>query len=215
MLGRLEEAVEVYGEVLAIRQELHGPLHTDVAKSLVALATARRDLGQWQGAEALAQQALEIQERIEGLDHPQVARTRRTLGTILQAAGRLEAAAAEYERVLDVQRRMLGEDDPEFLITQTRQASLFAIQGEHVACERLARQVIEVFQATGKGSSWRVTDVESILGACLAEQGRVSEARPLLRGSYERLRKARGEHSLPTRAAAQRLATFTNSGSPG
>ncbi|MEM7356732.1 MAG: serine/threonine-protein kinase, partial [Acidobacteriota bacterium] len=107
MLGRREDAIDVYQEVLAIRQELHGPLHTDVAKSLAALATAHRDLGHLREAETLVRQALEIQEQIEGLDHPQVARTRRTLGTILQAAGRPEAAAAEYEWVLDLQRRVL------------------------------------------------------------------------------------------------------------
>jgi tetratricopeptide (TPR) repeat protein len=193
--------------VLGLRERLYGPVHTRVARSLALLATALRDVGDCEDAARRVRRALTIQQKLLGEEHPETAATHRLLGTVLQEQGDLAAAALEYQQALDVQRRKLPPQHPTIASTLTYQATLAAARNELTECEELAREALRLLE-TSNGVAWRLAEAESVLGECLAGQGRNDDAEPLLHRGFFRLRALRGEHAPRSRAAAARLSKF-------
>lgn len=58
---------------------------------------------------------------------------------------------------------------------------------------------------------WRTAEARSLLGACLAAQGRYAEAEPLLVDSYVIMERKRGKRYRRTPQALGRIVTFYES----
>lgn len=69
---------------------------------------------------------------------------------------------------------------------------MLAAAGKGREAEPLAREALAFFRASAAGG-WRSADAESVLGGCLAFQGRFREAEPLLLESYPILQKDPGD----------------------
>ena len=74
-------------------------------------------------------------------------------------------------------------------------------RGDTRAAEPLLRQALAIRQREWGPGSWQVAESESLLGGCLAAQGRTREARILLERSAKALRESLGESSELTRRA--------------
>src|SRR5215471_3453121 len=73
--GRSAEALPFYQQVLAIREQTHGPHHPQVAASLWNLARLFQELGQDEQALPLSQRALQMWEQTRGQEQHAVAIT--------------------------------------------------------------------------------------------------------------------------------------------
>ena len=86
-------------------------------------------------------------------------------------------------------------------------ASVLLDQGRAAHAEPLAREALAIFSQETP-SSWRVADAASVLGGCLAAQGRFAEAEPMLVDAYETLAKDQGDGKRRAGEARARVAVL-------
>jgi tetratricopeptide (TPR) repeat protein len=99
---------------LAIREQVLGPTHPDVAQSFNNLALLYYAQGQYAKAEPLYQRALAIAEQVLGPTHPDVATGLNNLAALYHAQGRYAEAEPLYQRALAIGEETLGRDHPTF-----------------------------------------------------------------------------------------------------
>ncbi|HEX3130069.1 MAG TPA: serine/threonine-protein kinase [Thermoanaerobaculia bacterium] len=208
--GDLAEAEPLYREALAIRRKVYGGgPHPEVASSLNNLAALLADQGDDSGAEALYRKALDMRRALYHEPHLDVARNCNNLALLLQSRGDFAAAEPLYREALAIAEAIpdLGRH-PDRAVFFRNYASLLVETGRAAAAEPLAREAVAIFREGHPPSALRIADAESVLGGCLAALGRVTEAEPLLRGSWEVLKDAQGESARYREEAQRRLAAL-------
>jgi tetratricopeptide (TPR) repeat protein len=193
---------------------LFGAVHPGVASTLGNMAVLYEDRGDLVRAEQTYREVLEMRRKLFGPRHPSVARTLNNLAIFLQQHGDPRAAEPLYREALSIADQSLGPVHEERAIYLRGLASVLLDQRRAAVAEPLAREALAIFlQETP--TSWRVSDAESILGGCLAAQGRFEEAEPLLVGAYETLVKDPADGNRRAgEALARVVALYRSSGKP-
>ncbi len=200
-------------ESQAIRLKLsQGRPDPELASSINNLAFILEDRGDLAGAEALYRQSLDMRRKLFGARNANVALGLSNLAHVLEAEGKAAAAEPLYREAISIVEETLGKDHFNRGVMLRNLASVLVSLGRATECEAKAREALAIFRRSER-DPWRVADAESVLGSCLAGQGRFSEAEPLLLQSLPVLQKDSG----PTyaSAAAQRIvALYTAWGKP-
>jgi len=203
--GELEKAEPLYREALTLRRKVLGDDHPEVATTLSNLGSLLEDRGDAAGAEAVYRDVLARRRKIFDPRHPVVAVSLSNLGFALQAQGRHREAEPLYREALSIADERLGPQHPSRAAFLRNLASALLAQERAAEAEPLAREALDIFRTKSPGSS-RVAAAESVLGGCLAELGRFTEAEPLLLGSYAVLsREPEGSGARAARAALDRI----------
>ena len=107
-LGETRQAVSFFERALAIREQVYGPNHPDVAKTLVGLGAAWGDLGDARKAVSHLERALAIYKQAHGPNHPDVAMTLRVLELIRRDLGKDTQVASPANQIhQSLQRRRI------------------------------------------------------------------------------------------------------------
>ncbi|MCB9877465.1 MAG: serine/threonine protein kinase [Planctomycetes bacterium] len=137
--GRFDEALQLLGE--ANRLVDGSPLlRIDLALSE---AEVRRDRGELEKAQQLAEAALRLSMKADGPDHPHQARVRRVLAQVLHERGDTDAAREELLKATAIDRNWAGDRHPDV------DADLFALamveidDGDWQSAEATLREVVE------------------------------------------------------------------------
>lgn len=203
--GQLDEAEKLYQLGLQRRREMLGNRHPNVAKSLIYLAATRYTKADFNGALPLLVEARSIRAEALGSDSTAYAAVLALTAQIHHARGDTDQAEKLFNEALKNHRRRLG---PDHLTVAMVERSLAAL---YIDLDRLneagalldhARPVLAEHKAE---DDWARADADSIYGTYLLARGDTKAAAPLLRRSYEILRKARGEHVIYTQQAHRRL----------
>ena len=104
--GLWEDALACWENALAIRIQVLGEDHIDVANTYNNIGIAHGKLDQPSQAISALQMALKIRMKEHGEKHSEVAATLHNLGNVLQQSGDLEAAVECFARAKDVQENM-------------------------------------------------------------------------------------------------------------
>ncbi len=212
--GEYSEAERLYRQTLRIRLRAYGPDDADVATTLRSLGTLFYLQDRFADAEPLMRRALSIREQRYGRHHTRVAAALSSLGRVLLAQRRWWDAEKVLSEALSIRRELLGDDHPHVAVSRKDLAALYFDLGESAVAEVLWTQAVAVLTASRGPDSWEIADAESLLGGHLAAQGRYQEAKACLAGSYETLRRVRGEGAIYTRAARRRLDGLRRLNSP-
>ena len=119
--GLWQDALACWENALAVRTQVLGPDHIDVANTCnnmgIAVGKLQQEHSQQQQqhysmkqAMGLLQQALEIRQAHYGRKHPEVAATLHNIGNVLQQSGDLEQAIEYFTQAKDLQQDLLGEE---------------------------------------------------------------------------------------------------------
>ncbi len=111
--GRYDEAIELAEEALALRRQVYGDAHPDVATSMNNLALLYHTQGRYDGAESLYEEALALYRQVYGDSHPDVAMGMNNLAALYQDQGRYNEAEPLYEEALALLRRVHGDAHPD------------------------------------------------------------------------------------------------------
>jgi tetratricopeptide (TPR) repeat protein len=203
--GRAEEGAAMHRQALAMNREIYGEAHDLTAGSMSNLAAALRDLRQLDEAIRLYQEVLRIDRQVLGDDHPFVAQDRVNLASILaerNGPGDLAAARDQLDAAEELQRANLPAEDGAHAVRLVESALVYLAEGRPAEAEEDARAAVALNDAIFPDGSARSAYSRSVLGASLAEQGRLEEAGALLRPAYERLVQDMGPGGQMARAAA-------------
>ena len=185
-LAEYEKAEPVLERALALRREVHGDVHREVALSLNGLSDLIMDArGDYEAVEPLALEALEIHRQLHDAPHSDVALGLSTVGALQFRRGALEEAQASYQEAIVVLRDP-GVDDPGLLTTMLSNLGLVTTRlGNPIEGERLLRDAITTERERGGDATAKVATMLGPLAESVLAQGRVEEATGLLEDLLE------------------------------
>ena len=206
--GRYDEAIALAEEALAIRVELLGQSHPDVAISLNNLAELYSSLARYEEAIPIFQQALAIWREQYGEGDPRFALALGNLANLYRNQGRYAEAAALAEQSLDIVQTFFSEsefsDEPEFdTLAATflsrglhNLAAIYAEQGRYGEAETLYLQSLEISREQLGEYHPQVAISLKNLAQLYAQQGRYTEAEPIFLEALAILRDRLGNRPL-------------------
>jgi CHAT domain-containing protein len=107
---RYSESEELHEQALAIRLEVAGSEHPDVAESYYGLARVHMGQGRSEKARRLCGQALTIQEKVFGHDHPVVATSLAVLSDAYRTLGEYSDAAMQAKRAFGIRHKSFTDN---------------------------------------------------------------------------------------------------------
>jgi tetratricopeptide (TPR) repeat protein len=144
LLGDYAGAQPPYERALALREQLLGPEHPDVATSLNNLAELCESQGRYAEAEPLFQRALTIREQALGPEHPDTATSLNNLAGLYQAQGRYPDAEPLYQRALAVREQRLGRDHPNVAVTLKHYLALLKAMHREADAAQIEHRVLAI-----------------------------------------------------------------------
>ena len=130
LVGNAHAAKEQLERVLAIKKQYYGPLHVEVARSMMNLFIAYYGLGELWKAKALLEPALAIQERHYGPWHEYVGKTLINLSTACGDLGEVHQKKALLEKALVIHERYYGPEHVEVARVQVNLATAYGTLGD-------------------------------------------------------------------------------------
>lgn len=173
---------EIYiTQAQAIREQLLGPEHPDVAESLNYIAELAYHKGQYRQAEQLHLQALHIRQRYLGTRHPDVATSLHNLAGVCWAQGRYAQAESLYRQTLQIREATLGLDHLDVGETLQNLAYLLYEQKRYSEAEPLYQRALIICQQVLSPKHVYLTTIFSNLGRLYQAVGRNTEAKTFYR----------------------------------
>ena len=193
--GGYRDAEGPWTQALALRKQVLGPEHPDVATSLNNLAGLYHAQGRYAKAEPLYQRALVILEKALGPEHPDVAASLNNVAELYKAQGRYAKAEPLFERSLVIQEKTLRPEHPRVAASLNNVAGLYHAQGQYAKAEPLYQRSLAIREKTFGPEHPKVAASLNSLGALYYAQGQYAKAEPLYQRALVIAEKALGpEH---------------------
>ncbi|MCG8461250.1 MAG: serine/threonine-protein kinase, partial [Holophagales bacterium] len=141
VIGENRPAAQQLEEALEIRQKLHGEGHGEVIDSMLALAAARKNLGQLDGAEALARRGIEQARRQGRGRSAHLADALIELASIYCYRGDFRAAEGPAQEALELVGRLPAGTE-QGILAHEYMAQVRSSQGRYEEAASLYRQAL-------------------------------------------------------------------------
>jgi len=190
------EAQPLIEQGLAVRRQLFGEKHPDVASSLYSLNRVYEKKGDLKTAEALAIDSLAINTQLTGTQSLETAGSLCRLGVIQYAKGELANAQSRLEECLRIRVAQRGPDHEDLTSPLDNLARVAQTRRDFAAAERLEREALRIdLLKRGKDHPQYIRHLHN-LATTLHDQGDLDGAEPLYRQTLELYRQVLGpEHS--------------------
>ncbi len=233
VLGFPKTAIEQLDEALAIRIDLHGEDHLEVAETLSALAAARRDLYEIDQAETLARRAVSMtRERLEPGD-PGLVDPLLQLVSVYCAKGELENAEPLADEVIALASELPPGSRGEISVLQYL-AQAHSRRGEYQEAVALNRRLLELVRGRFGDNYPTLIGTLSNMGMQLRRSGDLDAAKeafeealvlqsevfgedhqdPILINNYAGVHYAAGDFAAAERLYRDALAVVLDRGGP-
>jgi serine/threonine protein kinase/tetratricopeptide (TPR) repeat protein len=200
-IGQYPKSETMQREALALRRQLYGNEHLDVATSLDFLALALGRQTKYVEAEAAAREGLAIRRKILGDSHLDVAHSLIRVALVLReealfhAEGQLPEAERLLRQALAIQRERLSDDHPDVAVTRKELGAVLEYERKPDEAEPLLREALAIQRKSFGNEHPDVADSLDHLADVLRDQGKLAEAEAMRRESNAMRRKLQGnEH---------------------
>ena len=146
--AELDAARVTLTEALAMRRQVLGEEHADVAVTHSELGRALLDLGRLDEAEAHCRAALAIRRKVLGPDDHDTATSMSDLGLLLRQKGDRAGAETMLRETLAVTRKSSGPRHPDTATALANLALTVNERGDHAAAEVMFREALGISQAS-------------------------------------------------------------------
>ena len=205
-LSLYEEADELVGEGLAIRQEIYGADDLRVAESLNMLGSVRQARGDLESAEEVYAEALRIRVGSLGEADPLVADVINNLGILARSAGQFSRADSLHRRALAIREAALGPDHADVAVSLKNLALVLHSMGRIQEAIPLYRRSLDLqTRITGEMHPEVGTTLNSLASALLAT-GAYEEAEEVYRRALAIQRQLLGNEHRSTASTLNNLA---------
>ncbi|HEY7336157.1 MAG TPA: serine/threonine-protein kinase [Bryobacteraceae bacterium] len=147
------------------------------------------DRGQYPSAEREARESLEALRKLGGENTPYVASALVQLAEDRFFQKDPRDAVPMLREAVEIRRRELPAAHPNVIFAEVRLGEALVRTGELRESEKILRSALDdVHSASFTLAPWRIAEIQSALGICLAAQGEMDQAKPLLATSQAALR---------------------------
>ncbi len=203
-----DEAEELLREAVRINAILSGTHSPEYALTLSNLAGILKKTGKLEEAIELHREALAIRRKMLAADHPGLAASLNNLSTALLAKGELDEAAILLVEALEVIRKALGEDHPRVGITLYNLGKLENRRKNYSEARQRFQEAEPRLAKVMPADHWRMGNLHSMIGLCLAHEGRFAEGESMVLSGFETVKTSRGDQDKRTRTALERVVEF-------
>jgi serine/threonine-protein kinase len=176
VLGRREEAVGLYRQVIATRERVLGPLHADTLWAEISLGSLLADLGRHAEAATLAAAAAEATERTLGPAHQLTAFAWNVLGVARCGIGRHADGIASLRRAEAARVALVGAQHWRTANTRVRIGICLAMAGRPAEAEALLLPAVRTLEEVRGAGFDRTQDGYRALRDLYRGWGRPDEA---------------------------------------
>jgi len=176
VLGRRDEAVGLYRQVIATRERILGPLHADTLWAEISLGSLLNDLGRHAEAAALAAAAAEATERTLGPAHQLTAFAWNVLGVARCGSGRHADGIASLRRAEAARVALVGAQHWRTANTRVRIGICLALAGRPAEAEALLLPAVRTLEEVRGPAFDRTQDGYRALRDLYRGWGRPDEA---------------------------------------
>ena len=145
-LGEYNQAKELYGKALLIRNQINGEDHANVATIYNNLALVYDSLGEYNQAKELHEKALMIRKKIFGEDHADVANSYNNLALVYDSLGEYNQAKELHEKELMIIKKIFDEDNADVATSYDNLASVYNSLGEYNQAKELHEKALMIFK---------------------------------------------------------------------
>jgi serine/threonine-protein kinase len=209
--GRLQEAEASYAEALGIFEALLGRRSRPAATLLGNLGSIAHSRGDIRGAERRYREALGIAQDVSDGRTPEGITAMVNLAGFDISTGNLADARSLLAEAMPLAESVVGPDDWLTGFVHFVEAKLLLAEGEASGALSKARRARAIMEAKLPRVDSRLASTDSVIGAALGRMGKTAEAEPLLLHSLRELRRLKGERSVATREAMERVRSFYES----
>lgn len=201
-LGRRAEFRQALKQALALYAAV-APRSNDYAAALSLASLEQTEQGNNLSAAQLLEQALGVAEAAPGRDDSSIADYLYNLARTRERLGQFAAAVDTYLRAEAQAKKTYGERHAVYWISLAHHAQLLHERGQRDAADKLFTQMLVSIP-----SQWTTNGLDQwareIYAECLAAEGRVREAVPLLESAYQ-TDVARGRADFAVREVRRKL----------
>ncbi len=147
--GKIEEAVVVYDQAIALAPKAFGGDEENAARLLNNTAMLYHKLGKLAKAEPLYKRSVQISEKERGPDDAAVAKVLDNYGQLLQETRRAKEAAQIFERALKIREKKLPPTHLDLSVTLNNLASAYQSLDRHAEAEPLYQRSLKIAEANG------------------------------------------------------------------
>ena len=205
--ARYAEALALFQQALAKREQLIPPEPSSVAAGLSNLAGVLQALGDAAEARPLLERALGIDEKTFGPEHPTVARSLSNLATVLQDLGDAAEARPLLERALGIDEKTFGPEHPAVALRLSNLAVVLQALGNAAEARPLLERALGIDERTFGPEHPTVAISLSNLATVLRALGDAAGARRLLERARDIEEKTFGPEHPTVAISLSNLAT--------
>ena len=204
--SQYHQAEIYYKRALNLQKALLGPVHPDIAQSLMFLANVSADQGNYQQVDFLYQQALDVYEQMEGETQLDTARVLNTWAECYRERAvtssdpmHYERADALYQRAFDLLRQIKDAPPIPYAATVSNRVAMQLARGHLDAAESQLLEAISIFEQHLGFHHLYTAVIIGNLGALYIALHRFDEAESLL-GRARAILEEVGENNHPRAA---------------
>ncbi len=176
--AQYSQAESLYRQALAIREQVLGQEHPDVAESLNGLGELYDHQGKYAQAESVYQQALALRERALGSQHPYVAESLNNLGELYYHQGKYAQAESVYQQALAIREQVLGPQHLDVAESLNDLGVLYFYQSKYTQAEPLYQRALAIREQELEPQHPDIATSLNNLGGLYYHQGKYAQAEP-------------------------------------
>jgi serine/threonine-protein kinase len=174
--GHYPEARENLSRALALREQVLGPEHPEVATSIFNLAMADWWMGRYAQALENGERAAALKQKALGPEHPEVINAFSNAAGMLYEVGRYEEARQRYEHSLRLMRKLLGPEHPQVMETLGNLSIVLQGLGRYEEAREHSAQALALREKRFGVDNPELANPLSSFGEALSGLGRHEEA---------------------------------------
>jgi CHAT domain-containing protein len=129
--NKVDQALQLAGDLLRLRRELWGPKHSDYGISLFSHGVLHQRLGRKGEAQNFFLEAIQIWQRSYGDEHPRIALCSYRLGLVQIALRKQTEAESNFKRSAKMYASTIGQQSPQYINCVEQLAELYAATERH------------------------------------------------------------------------------------
>jgi serine/threonine protein kinase len=206
--GREEDGVKLLTDVIPLSRDAFGAEHNNTLIAIANLARFHLKAKRPEAARPLIAQVIEARLKAPAVDPDELYQCLGDLARLLEEKGQIGDARTFTQKLVGVAREHFPGDPERIARALAFDGDLLTQLGQVADAGAALREALELRAKLYEAADWRVANIESLLGAALAAQGKHAEAEPLVIGGAEKLLKAPGATSRHRRRAIERAVEF-------
>ena len=166
-------------KALALRKDLLGDYHSDVAMNLNNIAQLYSQIGQYEEALPFQEQALVAYKKSLGDEHLDFAYSVNNLALIYFEIGQYDKSLPLFEQTLQIRKKALGEDHPDVAMSLNNIAQLYCKMGQYDKSLLFQEQAYRIYKKSQGDNHPNVAISLGNLAQLYSDLGQYEKALPL------------------------------------